>query len=113
MAAIDWCTREIDAWHLETSCRAKEAVRLIERAASERAITPAMLTLATDNGSAFIARGPQPFLRAELPGSRCSCRRGLRQRPQSCGRAAALLDRKQHGADLVVDQRHLAGVAGA
>src|SRR5215208_6482999 len=35
MAAIDCCTREIVAWHLETRCRAREAIVLIERAASE------------------------------------------------------------------------------
>jgi putative transposase len=56
MAAIDCCTREIVAWHLETRCRAREAITLIERAAAERAIAPATLTLGTDNGSAFTAR---------------------------------------------------------
>src|SRR5215218_2481506 len=38
MAAIDCCTREITAWHLETRCRAREAITLIERAAAERGI---------------------------------------------------------------------------
>jgi len=56
MAAIDCCTREIVAWHLETRCRAKEAIGLIERAAAERGIPPGTLTLGTDNGSAFTAR---------------------------------------------------------
>jgi putative transposase len=56
MAAIDCCTREIVAWHLETRCRAKEAITLIEHAAAERGITPGTLTLGTDNGSAFTAR---------------------------------------------------------
>ena len=56
MAAIDCCTREITGWHLGTRCRAKEAIALIERAAVERAIAPGMLTLGTDNGSAFTAR---------------------------------------------------------
>src|SRR3954453_5987717 len=56
MAAIDCCTREIVAWHLETRCRAKEAIGLIERAATERGIPAASLTLGTDNGSAFTAR---------------------------------------------------------
>jgi putative transposase len=56
MAAIDCCTREITAWHLETRCRATEAIGLIERAAAERAIAPGTLTLGTDNGSAFTAR---------------------------------------------------------
>jgi putative transposase len=56
MAAIDCCTREIVAWHLQTRCRAREAIALIERAAAERAIAPGTLTLGTDNGSAFTAR---------------------------------------------------------
>jgi putative transposase len=56
MAAIDCCTREIAGWHLETRCRAKEAIGLIERAAAERGIPPGTLTLGTDNGSAFTAR---------------------------------------------------------
>ncbi len=48
MAAIDCCTREIVAWQLETRCRAKEAITLIERAAAERPIVPGTLTLGTD-----------------------------------------------------------------
>ena len=36
MAAIDCCTREIVAWQLETRCRAREAIALIERATLER-----------------------------------------------------------------------------
>jgi hypothetical protein len=49
MAAIDCCTREIVARHLQTRGRAKEAIALIEQAAAERAIAPATLTLGTDN----------------------------------------------------------------
>jgi putative transposase len=56
MAAIDCCTREIVGWQLELRCRALEAIALIERAARERGIEPGMLTLGTDNGSAFTAR---------------------------------------------------------
>jgi putative transposase len=56
MAAIDCCTRELVAWHLETRCRAREAIALIEQAALERGIAPGTLTLGTDNGSAFTAR---------------------------------------------------------
>jgi len=56
MAAIDCCTREIVGWHLELRCRAKESIALVEHAAAARAITPGMLTLGTDNGSAFTAR---------------------------------------------------------
>ena len=55
-AAIDCCTREIVAWHLEVRCRAREAIALIERAAAERQVAPGTLTLGTDNGSAFTAR---------------------------------------------------------
>jgi putative transposase len=56
MAAIDCCTREIVAWHLQTRCRAREAIALIEHAATDRGIAPGTLTLGTDNGSAFTAR---------------------------------------------------------
>lgn len=62
MAAIDCCTREIVAWHLETRCRAKEAIALIERAATDRGIAPGALTLGTDNGSAFTARAFKAIL---------------------------------------------------
>jgi putative transposase len=64
MAAIDCCTREIVAWHLETRCRAKEAIGLIERAAAERGVPPGTLTLGTDNGSAFTARAFKAVLAA-------------------------------------------------
>ena len=64
MAAIDCCTREIVAWHLQTRCRAKEAIALIERAALERGIAPGTLTLGTDNGSAFTARAFKAVLAA-------------------------------------------------
>ena len=64
MAAIDCCTREIVAWHLQTRCRAKEAIALIERAATERGIPPGTLTLGTDNGSAFTARAFKTVLAA-------------------------------------------------
>jgi putative transposase len=56
MAAIDCLTRELVGWHLELRCRATEAITLVEHAAAERAIKPGMLTLGTDNGSAFTAR---------------------------------------------------------
>jgi hypothetical protein len=41
MAAIDCSNARDRRLHLETRCRAKEAIALIERAAAERAITPA------------------------------------------------------------------------
>ena len=56
MAAIDCCTREIVGWHLELRCRAQGSIALIQQAACSRAITPGMLTLGSDNGSAFTAR---------------------------------------------------------
>src|SRR5215203_2930641 len=79
MAAIDCCTREITAWHLETRCRAREAITLIERAAAERGIAPGMLTLGTDNGSAFTARA----FKAVLSGLGIAHRRGGYRDPES------------------------------
>src|SRR5215207_7526505 len=79
MAAIDCCTREITAWHLETRCRAREAITLIERAAAERGIAPGMLTLGTDNGSAFTARA----FKAVLAGLGIAHRRGGYRDPES------------------------------
>jgi putative transposase len=79
MAAIDCCTREIVAWHLETRCRAKEAIALIERAATERAIAPGTLMLGTDNGSAFTARA----FKAVLVGLGIAHRRGGYRDPES------------------------------
>jgi putative transposase len=79
MAAIDCCTREIVAWHLETRCRAKEAITLIERAAAQRGIPPGTLTLGTDNGSAFTARA----FKAVLAGLGIAHRRGGYRDPES------------------------------
>jgi putative transposase len=79
MAAIDCCTREIVAWHLETRCRAKEAIGLIERAAAERGIASGTLTLGTDNGSAFTARA----FKAVLVGLGIAHRRGGYRDPES------------------------------
>jgi putative transposase len=79
MAAIDCCTREITAWHLETRCRATEAIALIERAAAERQLAPGMLTLGTDNGSAFTARA----FKTVLSGLGIAQRRGGYRDPES------------------------------
>lgn len=79
MAAIDCCTREIVAWHLETRCRAKEAIAQIERAAAERGIAPGTLTLGTDNGSAFTARA----FKAALADLGITHRRGGYRDPES------------------------------
>jgi putative transposase len=79
MAAIDCCTREITAWHLQTRCRAREAITLIERAAAERGIAPGTLTLGTDNGSAFTARA----FKAVLADTGIAHRRGGYRDPES------------------------------
>jgi putative transposase len=79
MAAIDCCTREIVAWHPETRCRAREAIALIERAATERGIPPGSLTLGTDSGSAFTARG----FKAVLAGLSIAHRRGGTATPRA------------------------------
>ena len=79
MAAIDCCTREIVGWHLELRCRAVEAIDLVERAATARAIGPNRLTLGTDNGSAFTSRA----FRARLGELGISHRRGGYRDPES------------------------------
>ena len=79
MAAIDCCTREIVGWQLELRCRAVEAIALIERAAKEHAIEPEMLTLGTDNGSAFTARR----FKQVLSGLGVAHRRGGYRDPES------------------------------
>jgi putative transposase len=61
-AIIDCCTREIVGWGLEVRCRAIEAVAVVERAVVEQGITSGMLTLGTDNGSAFTARKTRSVL---------------------------------------------------
>jgi transposase InsO family protein len=79
MAAIDCCAREIVAWHLQASCRAKEAICLIEQAATERAIAPGKLAFGTDNGSAFTARA----FKAALDALGIVHRRGCYRDPES------------------------------
>ncbi len=79
MAAIDCCTREIVAWHLELRCRALEAIALVERAAKGHGIEPGTLTLGTDNGSAFTARA----FKAVLSSLGIAHRRGGYRDPES------------------------------
>lgn len=79
MAAIDCCTREIVGWHLELRCRAAESIALIERAAGAQGIVPGLLTLGTDNGSAFTARR----FKAVLSGLGITHRRGGYRDPES------------------------------
>ena len=63
-AIIDCCTREIVGWDLTIRCRATEAITVIETAVREQGIRPGMLTLGTDNGSAFCARATRLVLSA-------------------------------------------------
>jgi len=55
-AAIDCCTREITGWALDIRCRKDEAIAVIEQAIADRGVRPGMLTLGTDNGSAYTSR---------------------------------------------------------
>ncbi len=61
-AIIDCCTREIVGWDLTIRCRAAEAIAVIEHAVADQGIHPGMLTLGTDNGSAFCARATRLVL---------------------------------------------------
>jgi putative transposase len=56
MAALDCGTRQITAWHIQTRCRAREAIAPIKRAALQPDLAPGTLTLGTDNGPALTAR---------------------------------------------------------
>ena len=78
-AIIDCCTREIVGWELSLRCRAVEAIAVIERAVAEQGIGPGMLTLGTDNGSAFVARAT----RLVLCGLGVAHRRGGYRDPES------------------------------
>jgi putative transposase len=78
-AIIDCCTREIVGWDLSLRCRAVEAIAVIEQAVAEQGIRPGMLTLGTDNGSAFTARAT----RLVLSGLGVSHRRGGYRDPES------------------------------
>ena len=78
-AIIDCCTREIVGWELSLRCRAAEAIAVIETAVAEQGIRPGMLTLGTDNGSAFVARAT----RLVLSGLGVTHRRGGYRDPES------------------------------
>ena len=78
-AIIDCCTREIVGWQLSLRCRAVEAIAVIEAAVREQAILPGMLTLGTDNGSAFTARAT----RLVISGLGVTHRRGGYRDPES------------------------------
>ena len=78
-AIIDCLTREIVGWQLSLRCRAVEAITVIEAAVREQAILPGMLTLGTDNGSAFTARAT----RLVISGLGVRHRRGGYRDPES------------------------------
>ena len=78
-AIIDCCTREIVGWGLDLRCRAIEAIAVVERAVAEQGIAHGMLTLGTDNGSAFTARK----FRSVLSGLGVAHRRGGYRDPES------------------------------
>ena len=78
-AAIDCCTREITAWALDVRCRAGEAIAVIDAAVAERAINAGMLTLGSDNGTAYTSRA----FRARLTELGVTHRRGGYRDPES------------------------------
>lgn len=78
-AAIDCCTREITAWSLDVRCRADKAITVIDAAVADRAISPATLTLGTDNGTAFTSKR----FRAGLAAHGVTHRRGGYRDPES------------------------------
>lgn len=78
-AVIDCCTREITGWSLDLRCRTPEAIAVVEEAAFEREIAPQMLTLGTDNGSAYTSR----VFRMKLSGLGITHRRGGYRDPES------------------------------
>ena len=78
-AAIDCCTREITAWGLDVRCRAAEAIAVVDDAIADRRVTPEMLTLETDNATAFTSRA----LRARLADHAITHRRGGYRDPES------------------------------
>jgi putative transposase len=78
-AAIDCCTREITAWALDVRCRAQEATAVVDAAVADRDVPRAMLTLGTDNGTAFTSRA----FRARLAEHGITHRRGGYRDPES------------------------------
>lgn len=78
-AVIDCCTREITGWALDIRCRASEAQAVIDQAVTERNVLPGMLTLGTDNGTAYTSRS----FRARLAEHGITHRRGGYRDPES------------------------------
>src|SRR4029078_5027919 len=90
-AAIDCCTREITGWALDIRCRAGEATAVIDAAVAARGIGPGMLTLGTDNGTAFSSRA----FRARLAEHGIVHRRGGYRDPESQAFIEALFSKLQ------------------
>lgn len=78
-AIIDCCTREIVGWSLDIRCRQIEATTVVHAALADRGITPATLTLGTDNGTAYTSRS----FRAHLAEHGITHRRGGYRDPES------------------------------
>jgi putative transposase len=78
-AAIDCCTREIAGWALDVRCRKEEAIAVIDAAVTNRGVLPGMLTLGTDNGTAYTSRQ----FRARLTDLGVTHRRGGYRDPES------------------------------
>jgi putative transposase len=78
-AAIDCCTREITGWALDVRCRHQEATAVIDQAVAQRGVGHGMLTLGTDNGSAYTSRA----FRARLSKLGVTHRRGGYRDPES------------------------------
>jgi putative transposase len=78
-AAIDCCTREITGWAIDVRCRAAEATAVIDGAIADRDVPAGMLTLGTDNGTAFTSRS----FRARLAEHGIVHRRGGYRDPES------------------------------
>jgi putative transposase len=78
-AVIDCCTREIAGWSIDVRCRAEEAIAVIDAAVAERHVAPGMLTLGTDNGTAYTSKK----FRARLADHQVVHRRGGYRDPES------------------------------
>lgn len=78
-AIIDCCTRQITGWSLDVRCRADEAIAVLDRAVAARGIAPGILTLGTDNGTAYTGKR----FRARLAALEIAHRRGGYRDPES------------------------------
>ena len=76
---IDCCTREITGWALDVRCRKEEAIAVMEQAVTDRGIEKGLLTLGTDNGTAYTSR----LFRQRLGERGVAHRRGGYRDPES------------------------------